>query len=466
MRKKQGSFRETLQEGWLTTEILTETLAKFTGELSESQLKSMGYSADQVTEIIKLGQMANDAATKVKTLTQLFDTLKEAVQSGWSQSWRTIIGDFEEAKALFTALSNGIGAIIQESSDARNEVLSGGITSGWEQLMKQGIMDEEGYKEALGKTAKAHGINIEQMITDRKKLADIEGKTLNDAQAFKSIIKSGTIPVAAFSEAINELTNKTKGLSEAELKKLGYTKAQIESLEELNKGIQEGSISMEEFHKKMARDSGRETMLQALSNVLMGLATILKPIEEAFAEIFPKVTGEQLYIWIQNFKELTEKFKIGDETAAKLKSTFRGLFSIISIGGQLFKAFVNGVSSLVGYFIPTSAGLLGITASLGDFLVKLNETIKKTNVFNIVFQGIANGVKFTAEIIRKAIDAIVKSFNGTAKIDIGFFSGLMWIIGQVGKAFVGLSNAIGGVFKNADFNSILSFINGDRKSVV
>ena len=120
---KQGSFRESLSEGWLTTEILTDTLAKFTGDLSEEQLKSMGYTDQQVKEIMKLGQTANDAATKVKTFSQLFDTLKEAAQSGWTQTWEILVGDFEEAKELLTGISDAIGGIIGRSAESRNELL-------------------------------------------------------------------------------------------------------------------------------------------------------------------------------------------------------------------------------------------------------------------------------------------------------------------------------------------------------
>ena len=121
--KKNGSFRESLSDGWLTTEILTDTLAKFTGDLSEEQLKSKGYTEEQIKEIMKLGQTANDAATKVKTFTQLFDTLKEAAQSGWTQTWEILVGDFEEAKALLTTLSDTIGGFINNMSESRNEML-------------------------------------------------------------------------------------------------------------------------------------------------------------------------------------------------------------------------------------------------------------------------------------------------------------------------------------------------------
>lgn len=125
MIEKEGSFRETLSKGWLTSDILTETLATFTGDLSELDLKIMGYTDEEAQEIMKLGQTASDAATKVKTFTQLISTLKEALQSGWTQSWEYVIGDFEEAKKLWTGVSDALGSIIQQSSDSRNAILEG-----------------------------------------------------------------------------------------------------------------------------------------------------------------------------------------------------------------------------------------------------------------------------------------------------------------------------------------------------
>lgn len=130
MIAKYGSFRESLTEGaWLTTDVLTATLEKFTGDLSKEQLMAQGYTEQNADEIIKLGQMANAAATEVKTFTGLMDTLKETAQSGWTTTWEILIGNFEESKALFTGLYNTLGGVINKFSDARNNLLLG-----WKQL--------------------------------------------------------------------------------------------------------------------------------------------------------------------------------------------------------------------------------------------------------------------------------------------------------------------------------------------
>lgn len=123
MIEQNGSFRESLKEGWITKDVLTETLAKFTGDLTAAQLEAMGYAEHQVEEILKLGEVANDAATKVKTVTQLGETLQEAMQSGWTQTWEILIGDFNEAKETLTKVSEVLGNIIGMSATGRNELL-------------------------------------------------------------------------------------------------------------------------------------------------------------------------------------------------------------------------------------------------------------------------------------------------------------------------------------------------------
>lgn len=120
-----NSFRDSLQEGWITGEVLTQTLEGFTGDLNEAQLKEMGYTDEQTKKIMEMGVTAQDAATKVKTMTQLYDSLQEGVGSGWAKTWEIIMGDFEEAKATFSAIADTLGPIIDGASDARNNLLQG-----------------------------------------------------------------------------------------------------------------------------------------------------------------------------------------------------------------------------------------------------------------------------------------------------------------------------------------------------
>lgn len=288
MIKDEGSFRETLSKGWLTSDILTETLAKFTGDLNEDQLRTMGYTDDQIKSIMEMGKTANDAATKVKTFTQLFDTLKEAAQSGWTQSWEIIVGDFEEAKELLTEVSDTFSAVINASSDARNKMLQD-----WKDL------------------------------------------------------------------------------------------------------------------------GGRTMMIEAVKNVFEGLVSVAKPVREAFNEIFPPMTGKQLAEITERIRDLTAKFKMGEESSKNLKNTFKGVFAVLDIVGQAFKAVAGGVGELIGLFLPAGNGVLSLTGSFGEYLVKLDETVKKTDVFGKAVSMVVDIVKTAITFVKTAGEK-VKEFGKTA----------------------------------------------------
>jgi hypothetical protein len=139
--EREGSFRNSLKENWLSSEILLDTLAKFTGDLSKQQLESLGYTEEQIEGIIELGQMANDAATKVKTFTALKDTLAEGLGSGWAQTWEILLGDFEEAKEFWGAVAEFFGDIIADSSNARNTLLEGWKMFGGRTIAIEGLFN-------------------------------------------------------------------------------------------------------------------------------------------------------------------------------------------------------------------------------------------------------------------------------------------------------------------------------------
>lgn len=146
---RNGSFRDSLSEGWVTSQVMMETLAKFTGELSDEQLRSLGYTDDQIAGIQEMARTAVEAATRVRTWTQLLDTVAEQVGSGWANTWRTIIGDSEQAAQVFTMLSDEIGGFIADSNEARNSQID----------LWASLGGREALVEALGNAFKAlHGV--------------------------------------------------------------------------------------------------------------------------------------------------------------------------------------------------------------------------------------------------------------------------------------------------------------------
>jgi tape measure domain-containing protein len=336
--KKYGSFRESLTQGeWLTADVLTETLTQLSGAYTEADLLAKGYTKEQAAEILDLAQTAEDAATKVKTFTQLWDTLKESAQSGWTQTWEILIGDFEEAKELLTKVSEVIGKMIGDSAEQRNELL-------------QGWKDE----------------------------------------------------------------------------------------------------------------GGRAGLIDSLANAFEGLMNIVTPIKEAFREIFPPMTVEQLISFTKHLKSLTGRFKnFTEDHAPQIKSAFKGIFSIVDIGVTFFKKLAGGIVDLFGRFSGLGGGILEAAGSIGEWLGGLRDTVKETDIFGIAIDKV---VGFLGKIIDK-----LRGFGGSIKsafqapgvqgfLDImsSIWDVITKIGSKLGEIFAPLGQAVSNVFNNASFSDILN----------
>lgn len=291
MVKDAGSFRLTLQEGWLTGEILTETLSKFTGDLTAAQLKTMGYNEQQIQGILKMGRIAQEAATKVKTATQLINTLQEAAVSGWAQTWQLVIGDFEEARTMFTSINNVLGELIKGSADARNE-----LVKDWKEL------------------------------------------------------------------------------------------------------------------------GGRTVLIEAAANAWKALVSVVRPIRDAFREIFPPVTAKQLYDMTVIVRDFARGLILSSESADNLRRTFAGVFAIFGIAWDLISEGIGLIFRLIGVVSDGSGSFLEFTANIGDFIVGIRKAIKDGDIFAKVFDKIGDGIEFVIRLVQKAsgvVEGLFDDFDGT-----------------------------------------------------
>lgn len=434
-----GSFRESLTKGeWLTTEVLTETLKQFAGAYSEADLIQQGFSESQAKEIAQMAKTAEEAATKVKTFTQLWDTLKESAQSGWTATWEILIGDFEEAKDLLSEVSETIGNVIGEAAQARNDLLSGGLSSGWKQLLNQGIADEAGYIESIQEVARKSGDAFDKMVADSDNFSD----------ALKKGLQEGVISSDTLSDAVHNLRDKMTGMSQEERKAAGYTSEMVEQIEKLDEGIKNGSVSMDEFTEKILKPSGRENLIQSIWNAAKGLMSVIAPIKEAFRDIFPPMTSEQLYAFTEALRNLTEIMKLSETTSENLKRTFKGLFAVLDIIKQAVTAVFNAVGSLLGGVGDLGAGILGVTGTFGDWLVKLDEFIKQGDVFNKVLGTIVSVIKTVSTAIRDFVKVVAEkiAFPGF-ELFHSLLERLHTRMSQIGDAAGGMKSSVSSAFE-------------------
>ena len=437
-----GSFRDSLTQGaWLTTDVLTETLRQFTMSAKEgseewaafkAELKEIGYTDAQANEILKMANTATDAATKVKTFTQLFDTLKESAQSGWAQTWEIIFGDFEEAKEFFTGLSDMIGGIINGMSEFRNSMLGSAMDSNWDifvsKLNNAGIQTTE-YEESLRKVLEAYGLSAEEL----DEMIEYYG-------SLSKVIKAGEIPADILKEALEELGVSTDGTT---TKIAGF----VEGLKSINRMLRRGNTGKDV--KKL------QTALHELGYDLgkPGIDGIIGPITERAIKQFQKEAGLVVdgIAGPKTLAALKEAGKSIEKTADEVSDmdvTYGDLLDNITQKGgrELFlEAFSNIVNAVTGalkalgqawafIFPPENAarGLLGMlekfhafTESLrlmdevvdenGDKMYVLNENGEKlANTFGGIFailKIVTSILSFPLKIAFEVLSRVLEHFN-------------------------------------------------------
>lgn len=207
-------------------------------------------------------------------------------------------------------------------------------------------------------------------------------------------------------------------------------------------------------------------LIESLKNSFEGLMSIIKPIKEAFIEIFPPITAQQLNKIIERIRDLTAKFKLNDKQSAKLKSTFKGLFSVIKLGVSVVTKIVSAVATLVGKLFGLSGSVLDITGSLGDFVSRIATSISKSNLFG-------KSVDKITGFLGKAIDK-TKEFKEaiTNKIKLpNYFDKFVNVIKKIGEviskvakkvssAASGIGKAIWDIFLNGGLDNLVGLVNG------
>lgn len=372
-------FNDSLSSQWMTTDVLTKTLGKY---------------ADETTDI---GKKAFAAAQDVKTFSQLIDTLKESAQSGWAETWQLIVGDYEEAKKTLTEFNNFFSNIISASSEARNSLLSGALMSSWGQLkdtVKEAGFSVDDFRTALQETAS-------ETVTDFDKMVE-------EAGSFDDTLSKGWLTTDILVQTLDKLANQATGtteglaaLSDEQLKNAGYTEEQVQAIRELEKQAKSATGPVSELVENMTRKSGRELLFESLLNICKALESYFSAVKEAWADIFPPATSEQLYGIIEGLHQFTQGLILSEGTMDKIKRTFKGVFAVLDIGVQAFTALFNGVKPLLSGLGTLASGFLSVTAAAGDWLVNLDGAIRKNDIFN-------KGVQKLTDFIRNAVTAITE----------------------------------------------------------
>ena len=450
-----GSFRESLSKGWLTTDVLTETLDMFStaADTEEEYAAAIqkfvneGYSEEQAVDMANMAKTAGEAATKVKTFTQIINTLKEALGSGWTTTWRLIIGDFEEAKELWTKVSDVLSKLINNASEARNKLVEGVMSFNPFTNMLNKLENSD-----IGKTVKQ--INnltnsleyYQKAVTDvwkgdyknsdtgRYELLDEAGYNhqviqdlVNKGYEYELTVEDVQGAEAKFADSLGdsteEIQNESKRLSklsDEQLRHAGLTDDEISMYRDLEKQSEKTGKSIEELINDMSAKDGRTLLWDGLGNIGETLIITFTAIKDAFSEIFPAPSVAKIYGVIDGFNALTEKMKEFSSTHAyDVEQTFKGLFAVIDIVRMVLSSGLTvAFKALKGILSAFDIDIIEFTGYIGEALVNLRNWLKNNDYIEKSFKKVGEGLKVVIDGFKKLKDLLKESPRIQKFVDI------------------------------------------------
>ena len=429
--KASGSFRNSLEKGWLTVDVLEKTLSQFALSVDTAEeynaaiakLVAEGYTEKEARDIADMAKTAGEAATKVKTFSQLIDTLKEALGSGWAQTWRTIIGDFEQAKELWTSISDVLNDAINKSSDARNKVVSGWAENGGRQAVLDGlkagyetlaaILKEVsiGFKQVIPPQTSENLINLskqfQKFMENLRKGIDNTGEMASYLKMFRNVARATASVIKFLADLVINVVYAFGNLGAAFIKSFSGP-------------IQIAGLVITRFG-------------EILSVAVSFIGRAGEAIGSAFNSVFTPMTARQIGDIAEKINELSDRFKKAltdmrdsGHVFSDLRRIMRGVFSVFKMVGEalmpiaklIFGIGKEGVEPTTNAFVF----LLDILAEVGDFFTKLAE--KAQPMFDILNEGVdkitgrihdftggLEGIKNTAKFVWEKL----KEFGGYLK---------------------------------------------------
>ena len=405
------NFNDSLQYQWMTTEVLTETLGIYATDIREltqaekesyeERLRKLGFEKDEILQFERLGIKAADAATEIKTFTMLIDTLKEAIGSGWAQTWQLFIGDFEQAKALWTEVGTTLGNLISDVSNARNEFLKEGLQTGWEAfttMTGRAIPESERFRDVLVDLAKEHGILSEQQYVE-----------INSTETLvKSFHELGWVTGDLLVEAVDDYTTILRNMTKEERESIGITDDQMTELSKLRLQLKSGSIDADAFAESMNKLGGRENIIRGLKNVFEALVNALKPIGQAFDDVFGVMDPTKLYDLTVRFREFTEQLKVSEDAANTIKTSFTLAFKGVKTVIDGIGTAIKGVTKLVLPLLNLFDALFGVVGKAISALTGSNGALEVADKFGKIGDKISS--KYLA-VMQKLADLINRVAN-------------------------------------------------------
>lgn len=482
-----ASFESSLQKKWANTKVMEKTFAKYASMMEaayELTQKNPGMTSSEALEQLKgqYGELAERAALAAQQATsfgQAIDSTKDAVSSKWMSVFETIFGNKEEATDTWTELANRLYDIFVPPIEALNDRMKEGLDSGWQQMRDAFGDQADAYTTVLEKLALAKGAVTEEAIEEEGSFA----KALQKGKVNAELLTT------SLSDTIKTYESLLGTLDKAD-PRYDAVQKDYEAFLKLNDAVADGSLDLEQYAEGLTEVSGREHLFNSLWNIMDAIGKVTGSVHEAFTEIFPPTSGEQIHSIAEGLDAMTKKFIITDESAANLKQTFKGIFAVVKVPltamTTLAKTGARAFGVLVDVLRPVGAVLLKVAGNMGSFVSEMQSTLLGSGTLSEKLEAIAKSAKklldpltTLGDVLKKSIgEKLSEARKETSKwadsLPDGVREGVYTLLGileGLGAGTLTVAGVVGGALSdlkksaNKAIGTVADFITGQSKNL-
>lgn len=507
-----ATFSQSLKDGWFDTEVMVKTLEKFGGftdelnrflespnidkyyystsrllddldkfngadaagqmEILEKASRGTGKSVDELREEFEklnssefdIGRRAFKAAQEAKTFAEAIDSVKDAVSTGWMNTFELIFGNYEEAKVLWTDLANSLYDVFAEAGNVRNDMLQIWRDLGGREALLEGLYHM--FSSLLRLTEPLSNAFHEVFHTGADFVNEM-GWNLTVATArFRDFVSNLWLTESSYSN----LTDAFKGLFTILKAIIGAFKTAVsiasaflhplnvlaEVIFAISGRIGRMIMGVEEAAQK---SSGLTSIIDKIRNGVQALADILTVLimltgmaamkfldwietSNIAQKVLDNLKGA-LYVLMGAFKMAL--YLVGNfiikvvEIAEKVVPRVRQAFS--DLWANMVEAFpaLGEIRTKIGNFMKSLSKIKGPTEVFDKLRTKIELLGKKANpVLDKVGKHIWNLLKniknFTVTNAPKAFKLLADSFAGLGKVVTSVGSGMRPVFDSIAKA--------------------------------
>ena len=459
-----GSFDNSLQKKWADREVMEKAFGKYAefaeavkAELDANPNKYHGQASQAIDALAdkydEVTVKAFKAAQEAKSFSEAVDATKDAVSSGWMETFDILFGNYEEAKGFWSNLAEEFWNMFAGGAAGRNNWLKNAFGSGLDQLL-----GTEGFGEAGDNYT-----NLLQKALVNQGLLSEEG--IEEAGSFQKALEESGVTAQQLYEVLGKAADyyhQRAAMSDEELDKLGFDRDKVDALanayDSMAEQIQNGSVNLDDLAGKMNQLSGREHFFNGILNVLEGINSVLNPIRDGFGDVF-MTDGSPLYNFLKGFDELTGKMALSEETAEKVQKVFTGVFRVLSIGLKGVKTVGKTAFMILGKLLDLLSPMGDLLLNIGSYIsnlltwvdLSLGQAESLSDVLGILVGAVTALVSPIADVV-KGVKTLVRGGNmEEAKKQFGAFGTVVDAVGSVLDKFkidsVSAGNVIGTAFQ-------------------